>query len=325
MDFLKGLFGRESKPKPEPVPVPPTPMPPTPTPSPDSPYFDFYGRQEFLIFVSYFDGIRAKYLEPDLDWLKAKGVDGIRLYLNFSYPPNQPWDFLFQSDGSLHPHKLGMLGHILRQAQDRNMVVDISSSRRKDPDGWQMSFGTYAHAWRLLSIELEKWTFGNYLIDIENEHNNPWAGQQYTMTQAEAVIVREAVQANLPDVPITVSVASHISPEAAAAWATAEGMNYMGYHDPRVSGWPEDTEGLAVRCRNAVGDNSIKIYFQEPPGIGKAGNAQNASEFRTALAGAKRAKIAAWCFHTAAGFSLHNGSFESQLHPEGKAFLNRLE
>ncbi|KKM98014.1 hypothetical protein LCGC14_1162230 [marine sediment metagenome] len=305
--------------------VPPSPPPPPepPDPKPDSPYFDFYGQQKFLVFVSYFDGIRAKHLESDLDYLKSKGIDGIRLYLNFSYPPNRPWDFLFRPDGSLHPHKLGMLGYILRLARDRNMIVDISSSRRLDPDGWQMSFGTYAHAWRLLTLELQKWTFGNYIIDIENEHNCPWAGQKRTMTPEEAFKTRSAIRNSLPTVPITASVACNISPEAAASIAMAEGMTCVGYHNPRVQGWAEATEELALRCKRWIGDNSIKVYDQEPPRIGAG--VSSTQELRVALAGARRAKIAGWCFHTDAGFKLSDGSFESKLKPVGREFLNGLD
>jgi len=101
-------------------------------------------------------------------------------------------------------------------------------------------------------------------------------------------------------------------------------MNFMGYHDPRVHSWPEDTENLALRCRRVVGDNSIKVYFQEPNGIGKAGSARSTNEFRVALAGAKRAQIAGWCFHTAAGFTLSDGSFESKLKPAEREFLENL-
>ncbi|HEA68239.1 MAG TPA: hypothetical protein ENI07_15675 [Desulfobacterales bacterium] len=322
IELIRRLIGKESpKPAPKPDPKPKPKPPPLPPPPPaDSPYFSFFGQQKFLVFVSYFDGIRAKYLESDLDYLK-KGVDGIRLYLNFSYPPNRPWDFLFRPDGSLHPHKLGMLGHILRLAEERKMVVDISSSRRLDgvdgnPGGWQMPPGTYAHAWRLLALKLQEWPFSNYLIDIENESNCPWAGRRQTMTVPEAQIIKDVIRTSLPDVEITASVACNITPEAAAT-----DMSFIGYHDPRVAGWAEDTWGLAVRCKRAIGDNSIKVYFQEPPRIGAG--VSSTQELRVALAGARRAKIAGWCFHTDAGFTLSDGSFERKLKPAEREFLER--
>lgn len=330
--LIQKLIGKESPDIPISVPLPPKPLPDPPTPpkpkppkpKPDSPYFDFFGKQRFLVFVSYFDGIRARHLLKDLDYLKRKGVDGIRLYLNFSYPPNRPWDFLFQPNGSLHAGRLEMLHTILKLTRKKQMVVDLSSSRRKDPDGWQMPINTYARCWGLLAKQLKDWGFEHFLIDIENEHNNPWAGQAHTMMQGEARAVRKAIQAHLPDALITASVASHISPESAVNWAEKEGMNWIGYHDPRVRTWPEDTEGLALRCKRAVGSNKIKIYFQEPNGINPGGSAQSTNEFRVALAGAKRAKIAGWCFHTGAGFTLSDGSFESKLKPAEREFLENL-
>ena len=58
---------------------------------------------------------------------------------------------------------------------------------------------------------------------------------------------------------------------------------------------------------------------------GKAGNARSTNEFRVALAGAMRAKIAGWCFHTDAGFTLIDGSFKSKLRPADREFLERME
>lgn len=331
INVIRQLIGKEPLipvPKPDPKPAP---IPPTPTPPPvvaDSPFF--FGKQKTLVLVSYFDGLRALDLEKDLDWLKSKGVDGIRLYLNFSYPPNRPWDFLFQPDGSLHPNRLGTLGSILQQTKKRGMVVDISSSRRLDgvdgrSDGWQMPPKVYAHCWHLLAKQIMEWKLDKHIvIDLENESNNPWAGQAHTMTITEAIYARKVVQRWLPNVPITASVASHISPEAAVKLAVQEGMTFLGYHDPRVAGWAEATESLALRCRRAIGDNSIKVCFQEPPGTGRAGPVKSTNEFRVALAGAKRAQIAAWYHHLDAGFTLIDGSFESKLRPADREFLNGL-
>ena len=203
------------------------------------------------------------------------------------------------------------------------MVVDISSSRRLDPNGWQMSPGVYAHAWRLLSIELQKWGFQNYVIDIENESNCGWGGRSAAMTTAEAIIVRGAIRANLPAAPITASVACHISPENAASLARAQGMSFIGYHDPRTPTCVEDTLPLALRCKAAAGPE-VKVYFQEPAQIGWGNFVKNAGDLLTMCRGAEAAKIAAWCFHSDASFKLNN-RIELLYKPEEREFLNRLK
>lgn len=332
IDLIRGLLGKEPL-YPEPIPIPkpeppkPKPKPPTPKPKPDSPYFDFFGKREFLVGASYFDGIRAKYLEQDLDYLVSKGVRLIRLYLNFSLPKNRPWDFLFRSDGSLHPNKLGALGHILQLTRKREMVVDISSSRRLDgvdgkSDGWQMPPKVYVHCWHLLAKQLKAWGFEHFLIDVENEHNNPWAGQSATMTISEAIYVRSVIQVHLPNVPISASVASHISPEAAATMARQEGMNSIYFHDPRDPGSAKNTEALALRCKKAAG-SKIPIYFQEPAHIGQF--VKSSSALINMCKGAKRAGIAAWCMHQInASFTLTERTFESRLDPRERGFFDRL-
>ncbi len=298
------------------------PLPP-PSPSPDSPYFNFFGQQKFLVFASYFDGIRAKHLEQDLDYLKSKGVDGFRLYLNFGFPDprNRPWNFIFNPDGSLNPYKLGSLGHILRLAEKREMVVDISSSRRGGRDEWQMPPGTYAHAWRLLSIELKSWGFQNFILDIENEHTGAWAGRQ-AMTEAEAALARNAIKGNLPNVLITASVAN-ASPGSAAAIGWDEGMNVLAWHDPRNTDFAKNTESYALQCKAAVGE-SVFVYFQEPARAGWGDAVKSSDDLLTALNGAKAAQIAGWCFHNAGSFTLSDGNFESKLRPLERGFLNRI-
>ncbi len=139
------------------------------------------------------------------------------------------------------------------------MVVDISSSRRLDGvdgrvHGWQMPPKVYAHCWHLLAKQLKAWRFQNFLIDIENEHRNSWAGQAVTMTIPEAIYCRKVIQVHLPNVPLSASVASHITPEKAFEVAEAEGMKAIFFHDPRNSGSTRNTEALALRCKAAAGN-----------------------------------------------------------------------
>ncbi len=298
------------------------PPSPPPNPSPNSPYFDFFGRREFLVFASYFNMMGASNIIEDLDFLKESGIGGVRIYLNWANPDHEPYRFLFRSDGSLDGGRLEQLHTFLQLTTDRQLVVDISSSRRGNKGYWQTAPGVYAHSWRLLSIEIAKWGFTNIVIDGDNEGNCPWAGRPVTMTSGEAITFREAVQVNLSAMPVTVSAACNISPEAAVALALSQGMSWVGYHDPRTPTCVQDTEALALRCKQAATGTGMKIGFQEPDRIGS--NVKTANDLSAMCQGAERAGIALWCLHSTASFKLNN-RIELLYEPEAREFLNRLK
>jgi len=302
---LRNKLNRFLKPKPKPTPKPNT-----------------FG-SGFKVAASYFDALRARHLVKDLNYFKRKGVGIVRVYLNFSYPPNKPWRFLFRPDGTLDKGKLGQLHKLLKLSNKRKMIVDISSSRRKDPDGWQMTPQAYGTCWRTLAKQLKFWGYTNYIIDLENEHNCGWAGSRHTMSQERALSIRNSIRLILPDAHITASVACHISPEAAAAMAKVEGMNVLAYHDPRGENCIKDSEPLARRCKKAFSKGLV--YFQEPCQIGWQDYVKNADDLTAMLNGAKKAKIASWCFHSDASFNLSGGTFESRLLPEERKFMEMIK
>ena len=90
-----------------------------------------------------------------------------------------------------------------------------------------------------------------------------------------------------------------------------EGCNTVRHHDPRVSGWANATAGLAKRLQKCAGNRPV--YFDEPARNGWGGQNYPASDFITACGHARNAGIAAWVFHTGAGFKLHKRSFRNQL------------
>ncbi len=296
-------------------------LPPNP-PVVDSPYFGFFEKQRIVIFASYFDGLRAKSLRRDLDFLKSKGINGIRIYLNFAYPPNQPFEFLLLPSGGCRPTGLGRLQTLLAAAAEREMVVDISASRRDiRGKGFQMPMEKYRRAWINLSINLKRMGVDNYILGLENEQNLEHDGQ-FVMTEPQAALMRNSIKNHLPNVPIVASVAN-VSPGTGAAIARAMGADVLGIHDPRIPGWANNTRPFARQCKVAVGEGA-KVYLQEPPRVDWGDIVKSPDDFIKALNFARNAKIAGWCFHNAGSFTLSDGSFESKLRPLGKAFLNRL-
>src|ERR1700752_2379361 len=79
------------------------------------------GTPRFLTFISYFGAMGAGNVTADLQLIRAKGFDGIRIWpLLFTGPQ------MFGSDGRLRPDALTRLLFILDRARDERLIVDVS-------------------------------------------------------------------------------------------------------------------------------------------------------------------------------------------------------
>lgn len=295
-----------------------------------SPFFKFFGLEKFLVFASYFDVMNAMSILKDMNFLKSHGINGVRIYLNWSNPKVWPWTFLFQPDGSLEPGRLRQLHTFLQVTASLEMVVDIASSRRLDgidgkPNSFQMAPGVYAHCWRLLAREIKKWGFTHILGDGENEANGIWAGRP-AMTVSEAKILVSALHVDLPTMPVTISVASHITPEEAVDMAVRERLDWLGFHDRRDPNSVKNTEAFALRCLRALPIGSgMKVGFDEPCQIGWNDYVKTGADLMAMLLGAEKAGIAFWCMHSNASFELKHSSYEFRLLPPEKVFYDILK
>src|SRR5205814_2089568 len=99
-------------------------------------YFSIDGTPRFLVFVSYFDGFdvpTGNYID-DLNWLRARGVDGIRILANWWVAPSDytagPLQYsqntLFLPNGTLRSVARDAMGWYLDRARDAGMVVDLT-------------------------------------------------------------------------------------------------------------------------------------------------------------------------------------------------------
>src|SRR5262249_52604149 len=100
-------------------------------------------------------------------------------------------------------------------------------------------------------------------------------------------------------------------PAADAAGFTSDaGRDVNAYHDPRRSSWSEADQIRSVVSTLATAGRPV--YLQEPTRFPNA-STDRADYFRTALANARRAGAAAWCFHTDLGFNLRGTLFRDRL------------
>src|SRR3954469_11457012 len=100
--------------------------------------FTVDGAPRFLVFLSYFDGVRrvAGGLADDLDYLKTR-VDGIRVFPNwweYACPPRSGNDTLFDLNGEIRPAVWRAVDTLISEAGERGLIVDLSFSRESVTD-----------------------------------------------------------------------------------------------------------------------------------------------------------------------------------------------
>jgi len=68
-------------------------------------HFTVNGQAKFLTFISYFDGLDAANPVSDFQFLRARGVDGVRIFPNWWTTAGSTFagDTLIRPDGSLDP------------------------------------------------------------------------------------------------------------------------------------------------------------------------------------------------------------------------------
>src|SRR5207248_11230532 len=92
--------------------------------------FTVNGQPRFLVFVSYFDGVRrlpdnlasTAVLDADLDYFVRKRISGVRIFPNWQFAG----DTLMECDGTLRRLQLEKLRTFVDRAAAKGLVVDVS-------------------------------------------------------------------------------------------------------------------------------------------------------------------------------------------------------
>jgi hypothetical protein len=310
-------------------------------------YFSVNGTPRFLVFVSYFDGFdvpQSNYID-DLNGLRARGVDGIRILANWWTAPNDytagPLQYaqstLFLPSGTLRSTTRDAMGWYLDRARDANMVVDLTltaetvSSNQFGGGPDDLTFDEYRNAILDLVNFLRARGDRHVILDLQNEGNlnGPCAGvfppTDKTCRDAGATpflgygrnaiagLVNE-IHARDPSRIVMVST----SGSATTARDTARDLNLdvNTWHDPRLDNWfqryPEHLPNLR---------GTRAVYLQEPrplreqPGL-------RPEHFQQAVNEAKAQGAAAWCFHTKASFHMNGSNLQGKLEGVERDFLN---
>ena len=281
------------------------------------------GVPRFLVFFSYFDGVRRPpaVLHADLDYLSKKGVDGIRVLPNWRAQ-------LLTTDGGVHGAALAQLTALVAAAGARGMLVDITFTRDTGcPPGTSptdrhcaFSVAEYIEGIQLVADALEP--YQNVLFDVQNEFTIHFSNEELASTPHPVAAIRRAIKTVDPKRIVTASSAGGEPPGAFANTSRALELDVVAYHDGRDSdrdvpapNWATRTTDVVAALRKSViaPSGQRPIYLQEPtrfllPGEGRRDTDNRAESYGLALSLAKRAGAAAWTFHTPAGFALDNST-----------------
>ena len=295
---------------------------------------------KFLLFISYFDALRATDSDGDLSYIATTlHFDGIRVLPNWqrrlaTYCPEETADRLFDASGNIRGDTspatgpLAKLIALIETARRHKLIVDVTFTRDTVPG---LSVDNYIRAVTRAATLLRP--YRNVVFDLDNEV------ELHGMTETDVRRLRDAIVANAdPRIgdPHRIVVASRSGDITdVAAYNKRTGMSAVAYHDPREADWAARVPAVVANLRAA----GMPVYLQEPQawnsGLSICGSVEgkgkdadgDANHFRTAVRNARAAGAAAWTFHTRQSFRLHaGGSLRSRIRASAteKALLERL-
>ncbi len=285
--------------------------------------FSYDGVETFVLAASYYGGCAAAEatVTSDLGGLAALGFNNVRVWVTWGAPSDVA--AVLRGDGSLAAGPLGRLRFLLETARGLGMSVDVTFGYGT-PGISDRGFDSYRRAMEALTLELL--AYRNAWFDLGNERD---VGDARYLSVEQVRDLALAVRALDPARLVTASGGGSTGEGAAASWielyATAN-LDFATPHFSRDADWAAQTEARTTVMRDlllAAGWDR-PIYLQEEARRGYAGADWPKEDFLVAVAGARRAGAAGWCFHTDAGFDLVAGTFFDQLDDVERDLIDEL-
>jgi hypothetical protein len=285
--------------------------------------FTYDGVETFVLAASYYGGCATAeaVVVADLGQLAALGFNNVRIWVTWNAPSDAA--AVVRGDGSLDAGALARLRFLLETARGLGMSVDVTFGYGT-PGISDGGFDNYRTAMAALASELLP--YRNAWFDLGNERD---VGDARYLSVEQVRDLALAVRAVDPARLVTASGGGSTGEGAAASWtemyATAN-LDFATPHFSRDADWAAQTESRVTVMRDlllAAGWDR-PIYLQEEARRGYSGAEWPKEDFLTAVAGARSAGAAGWCFHTDAGFDLVAGSFFDQLDDVERDLVDEL-
>jgi hypothetical protein len=292
--------------------------------------FTVDGQPRFLLFVSYFDGLRrananggAGDVDTDFAYLKRNGFDGIRLLVNWQYDcgsgPADEGQKLFAGNGTINEPMWPVFVRVLDRAASHGLLVDVTFNR----DTYDTAIPVDAYRTAIVDVARRLQAAGgrrHVLFDVQNEY--PIHG----LTAVDVHGILAAVKAVDPARIVTASGGGGDVLDDPA-------MDVVAYHDSREDDWHQAgaiRQQLDKIRQTAAG--AKPIYLQEPTPFRKFhpdcghGEWPRPTHARHAASHARSQGAAAWTFHTRQSFDLRSRTLLEILgaDPEQKSELEAV-
>lgn len=285
--------------------------------------FTIDGQAKFLVLASYFDGMDAPNVGADLDYLKSKGINGVRVFPNWweRLNPLTSGNTLMDESGNLGSSRLNDLKRIIETANSKGMIVDVSFAREtvsgpceaQDNNGvtYQvMCMTEYKRGIATAANALKN--YGNIFFDIQNE-----ASGENKITFMPLSDIRDAGNKIR-----TTGSASPIS----ASYGVTYGSSASGLGDLDIISWHipgGNNFGTYRNSLSGLGNSSKPTYVGEPYNTGFIDDeGATTQDLVSRVVEAKKAGLSAWTFHSSGNFNLDGRSLLSTYSNVEKEFLN---
>lgn len=297
--------------------------------------FAVNGNRQFLVFVAYFDALRAAESDLDADFaeLRSFGVGGIRVFPNWwNWADRSRFadDTLMDADGSLRPERLAKLETVLNKAKAHRLIVDVSfayetvagmSSLRDDQLGVsqallpvnEVRFERYRGGLERAARALTP--YRHIFFDVQNEYN----GRVTHLSDEQVRELVRAIKAVDPERIVTASLANEIGPEEVAERSESVGLDVIAWHESRNPWAYDEMDALVRRVKSRT---TKPVYLGEPAYMGDEFTVE---QFVTAVSKAQHGGAAAWTLHTQNSFDLRNRRLFDALSEDEKEFLRQIK
>ncbi len=270
--------------------------------------FMLNSQAQFLVFASYFDGMRAQNLSGDLDFLKSGGVNGIRVFA-IGFPDGS---VIFDGNGVVDTSSLNQLKAVVDAANSRNMVVDVTFARVVDTT----SVSNYKKGVEATIKQFKN--NSNLLFDLQNERNGD---SRVFLSEQDTIELRNNIKNRVgQNLLLSASMAYGVTPQEAVNFAN-QGMDFINFHDGRESDWYSQTADRVGQLKSG----GKPSYFGEPNRCYQSPCEWSADNFISAVTGAKGAGGGAWTFHSRASYDLRNSSLKSNYSAAEIDFLDKFK
>jgi hypothetical protein len=300
--------------------------------------FTLNGTPTFLLGCSYYAGLGAstETARADLDELKRHGFNWVRVWATWGAFDNDVSAVAGDTGGPRSPYA-GRLKHLIEEADQRGMVVNVTLSRGNGATGSPRLQGLDAHRRAVETVLGAGGERRNWYIDLSNERNI----QDKRFTSFDDLAdLRLLVKRADPTRLVTASHAGELSKEVVEAYLRKVPVDFLSWHRPRGPQSPAQTAEKTKQARQWIGEvmgagKAVPLHYDEPFRRGYDGWEPKAEDFWTDLQGARSGGAAGWCFHNGSqrngrdgrprrSFDLSDRTLFSQLDAEEKKFLARL-